>query len=142
MGCPALSFIPLIVNVALPSLLLSLGSRSSRSVGLSIPMAIGTSDAIRNLFYKALAVEVKNTSWICVAMDQLLGRATGHIFNDEAAAVATGRRSPEQAAGVIEKSWYENRICDRSVNSFPLGQIMRVPVNADSPKGGLLMDVG
>jgi hypothetical protein len=67
-------------------------------------------DVIRDPFYKALAVEVNDASWICVAMDQLLGRATGHIFNDEAAAVATGTRSPEQAAGAIEMSWSENRI--------------------------------
>jgi hypothetical protein len=67
-------------------------------------------DVIRAPFYKTLAVEVNNTSWICVAMLQLLGQATGHIFNDEAATVATGTRSPEQAAGAIEMSWSENRI--------------------------------
>jgi raffinose/stachyose/melibiose transport system substrate-binding protein len=78
--------------------------------GLSIPMVKGTSDAIRNPFYKALALEVNNASWICVAMDQLLGRETGRIFNNEAAAVAAGTTSPEQAVQAIEKSWSENRI--------------------------------
>ena len=34
-------------------------------------------DVIRAPFYKTLAVEVNNTSWICVAMLQLLGQATG-----------------------------------------------------------------
>jgi hypothetical protein len=73
-------------------------------------MVKGTSDVIRDPFYKALAVEVDNTGWICVVMDQLLLRATGHISNDEAAAVATGTKSPEQAAGAIEMSWSEYRI--------------------------------
>lgn len=67
-------------------------------------------DVIRDPVYKALAMVVNNASWICVAMDQLLGRATGHTFNDEATTVAAGTRSPEQAAEAIEKSWSENRI--------------------------------
>jgi raffinose/stachyose/melibiose transport system substrate-binding protein len=78
--------------------------------GLSVPMVKGISDAIRNPFYKALSLEVNNTVWICVAMDQLLGRASGRIFNDEAAAVAIGATSPEQAVQAIETSWSENRI--------------------------------
>jgi len=73
-------------------------------------MVKGISDAIRNPFYKALSLEVNNTGWICVAMDQLLGRASGRIFNDEAAAVAIGAKSPEQAVQAIETSWSENRI--------------------------------
>jgi hypothetical protein len=55
-------------------------------------------------------VEVDHSDWICVAMDQLLGRETGRIFNDEAAAVAAGAQSPEQAAQVIEHSWSKSRI--------------------------------
>jgi raffinose/stachyose/melibiose transport system substrate-binding protein len=78
--------------------------------GLSVPMVKGISDAIRNPFYKALSLEVHNTGWICVAMDQLFGRASGRIFNDEAAAVAIGAKSPEQAVQAIETSWSENRI--------------------------------
>jgi len=38
--------------------------------GLSIPMVKGTSDAIQNPFDKALALEVNNSGWISVAMDQ------------------------------------------------------------------------
>jgi hypothetical protein len=78
--------------------------------GLSIPMVKGTSDSIQNPFYKALALEVDHSDWICVAMDQLLGRETGRIFNDEAAAVAAGAQSPEQATQVIEHSWSRHRI--------------------------------
>ena len=78
--------------------------------GLSIPMVKGTAEAIQNPFYKALAVEVNHSGWICVAMDQLLGRETGRIFNDEAAAVAAGGHSPDQATQEIENSWSENRI--------------------------------
>jgi raffinose/stachyose/melibiose transport system substrate-binding protein len=78
--------------------------------GLSIPMVKGTSDSIQNPFYKALALEVDHSDWICVAMDQLLGRETGRIFNDEAAAVAAGAQSPEQATQVIEHSWSKSRI--------------------------------
>jgi len=59
--------------------------------GLSIPMVKGTAEAIQNPFYKALAVAVNHSGWICVAMDQLLGRETGRTFNNEAAAVAAGK---------------------------------------------------
>jgi raffinose/stachyose/melibiose transport system substrate-binding protein len=78
--------------------------------GLSIPMVIGTADAIQNPFYKALALEVNKTGWIGLAMDQLLGRETGRVFNDEAVAVAAGAESPEQATQSIENSWSQNRI--------------------------------
>ena len=37
--------------------------------GLSIPMVKGTAEAIQNPFYKALAVAVNHSGWICVAMD-------------------------------------------------------------------------
>jgi len=77
--------------------------------GLSIPMVKGTSDSIQNPFYKALALEVDHSDWICVAMDQLLGRETGRIFNDEAAAVAADAQSPEQATQLIEHSWSKVR---------------------------------
>jgi hypothetical protein len=40
-------------------------------------------------------------------MDQLLGRA-GRTFNGEAAAVAAGAQSPEQATG---RSGCRNRVC-------------------------------
>jgi raffinose/stachyose/melibiose transport system substrate-binding protein len=78
--------------------------------GLSIPMVIGTADAIQSPFYKALALEVNKTGWIGLAMDQLLGRETGRVFNDEALAVAAGAKSPEQATQSIENSWSQNRI--------------------------------
>jgi raffinose/stachyose/melibiose transport system substrate-binding protein len=77
---------------------------------LSIPMVKGTANAIQNAFYKALTLEVNNSGWISVATDQLLGRETGRVFNDEAAAVAAGAKSPEQAARAIENSWSKNRI--------------------------------
>ena len=73
-------------------------------------MVKGTSDAIQNPFYKALALEVNNSGWISVAMDQLLGRETGRVFNDEALAVAAGDKSPEQATRSIENSWSQHRI--------------------------------
>ena len=78
--------------------------------GLSSPMVEGTAEAIQSPFYKALALEVDHSDWICVAMDQLLGRETGRIFNDEAAAVAAGAQSPKQATQVIEHSWSKSRI--------------------------------
>jgi raffinose/stachyose/melibiose transport system substrate-binding protein len=79
------------------------------SEGLSIPMAKGTAEAIQSPFYKALAEQVDHSDWICVAMDQLLGRETGRIFNDETVAVAAGTQSPEGATQVIERSWSKNR---------------------------------
>jgi raffinose/stachyose/melibiose transport system substrate-binding protein len=78
--------------------------------GLSIPMVKGTAEAIHDPFYKALALEVNHSGWIGLAMDQLLGRETGRVFNDEALAVAAGAKSPEQAAQTIENSWSQNRI--------------------------------
>jgi raffinose/stachyose/melibiose transport system substrate-binding protein len=78
--------------------------------GLSIPMVKGTAEAIHDPFYKALALEVNHSSWIGLAMDQLLGRDTGRVFNDEALAVASGGKSPEQAAEAIENSWSQHRI--------------------------------
>jgi len=78
--------------------------------GLCIPMVKGTADAIQNPFLKALATEMNNSGWIAITMDQLLGRETGRVFNDEAVAIAVGAESPEQAAQAIEDSWSENRI--------------------------------
>jgi maltose-binding protein MalE len=78
--------------------------------GLSMPMVKATDEAIRNQFYKALALEVNHSDWICLAMDQLLGRKMGRVFNDEAFAVAAGTESPEQAAQAIENFWSQNRI--------------------------------
>jgi raffinose/stachyose/melibiose transport system substrate-binding protein len=78
--------------------------------GLSMPMVKGTAEAIQNPFYKALALEVNHSDWVCLAMDQLLGRETGRVFNDEALAVAAGTKSPEQAAQAIEDFWSQNRI--------------------------------
>ena len=78
--------------------------------GLSIPMVKGTAEAIRDPFYKALALEVNHSGWIGLAMDQLLGRETGRVFNDEALAVAAGIKSPQEAAQAIENSWSQNRI--------------------------------
>jgi raffinose/stachyose/melibiose transport system substrate-binding protein len=87
--------------------------------GLSIPMVKGTADAIQNPFYKALALEVNHSGWICNAMDQLLGRETGRVFNDEAAAVAIGEESPEQATKTIGSFWSKNRIYEGSVPAAP-----------------------
>jgi raffinose/stachyose/melibiose transport system substrate-binding protein len=85
--------------------------------GLCIPMVKGTADAIQNPFYKALALKENHSEWICNAMDQLLGRDTGRVFNDEAAAVAIGAQSAEQATRVIESSWSKNRIYEKCVPS-------------------------
>jgi hypothetical protein len=49
--------------------------------------------------YKALAVEVNHSDLICLAMDQLLGHDTGRVFNDEAAVVASGAKSPDGGEG-------------------------------------------
>jgi raffinose/stachyose/melibiose transport system substrate-binding protein len=87
--------------------------------GLSIPMVKGTADAIQDPFYKALALEVNHSGWICNAMDQLLGRDTGRVFNVEPAAVAIGAHSPERATKAIENSWSKNRIYEGSVPAAP-----------------------
>ena len=66
--------------------------------GLLIPMVKGTANVIQNSFLKVLARQANHSGWIGMAMDQLLGRDTGRVFNDEAAAIAVGAKSPEQAA--------------------------------------------
>jgi raffinose/stachyose/melibiose transport system substrate-binding protein len=78
--------------------------------GLSMPMVKGTAEVIQNPCYKALASDVNHSDWICLAMDQLLGRETGRVFNDAVLAVAAGTKSPEQAARAIENFWSQNRI--------------------------------
>ena len=55
-------------------------------------------------------LNVNHSDWTCLAMDQLLGRETGRVFNDEVLAVAAGTKSPEQAAQAIENFWSQNRI--------------------------------
>ena len=83
--------------------------------GLSIPMVKGTVEAIKSPFFKALAVQADHSDWICVAMDQLLGRDAGRIFNNEAAAIAAGTQSPEGATQVIERAWSKERIYRTSI---------------------------
>ena len=75
-----------------------------------MPMVKGTAEVIQNPCYKALASDANHSDWICLAMDQLLGRETGRVFNDEALAIAAGTKSPEQATQVIEHSWSKSRI--------------------------------
>ena len=73
-------------------------------------MVKGAAESIHDPFYKALAFEVNHSDWICLAMDQFLGRETGRVFNDEALTVAAGTKSPQQAAHTIESFWSKNRI--------------------------------
>jgi raffinose/stachyose/melibiose transport system substrate-binding protein len=78
--------------------------------GFFIPMVKGTAEAIKDPFLHAIAQEAATTNWIAIAMDQLLGPDTGRVFNDEAAAVAAGSASPEQAVKAIQDSWSQNKM--------------------------------
>ena len=78
--------------------------------GLFIPMVKGTAEVIQNPFIRQIAEAARDTDWIQIAMDQLLGPDTGRLFNDEAAAVAAKAASPEQAAKAIEDSFAKNRM--------------------------------
>jgi raffinose/stachyose/melibiose transport system substrate-binding protein len=80
------------------------------TAGLFIPMVKGTADAIQDPFLHALAQETEKTDWIAIAMDQLLGPDTGRVFNDEAAAVAAGSTTPDQAVKAIQDSWSQNKM--------------------------------
>jgi raffinose/stachyose/melibiose transport system substrate-binding protein len=80
------------------------------AAGLFIPMVKGTAEAIQDPFLHALAEETEKTDWIAIAMDQLLGPDTGRVFNDEAAAVAAGSTTPDQAVKAIQDSWSENKM--------------------------------
>jgi raffinose/stachyose/melibiose transport system substrate-binding protein len=79
------------------------------AANLFIPMVKGTADAIQDPFIKALAEAAQNTNWIQLAMDQLLGPDTGRLFNDQAAAVAAGAESPDNAAKAVEDSFAKIR---------------------------------
>ena len=78
--------------------------------GLIIPMVKGAGDVIQNPFQRQLAQEVKDSGWIGIAMDQLLGPDTGRLFNDEAVAVAGKSESPEKAAKAIQDSFAKTRM--------------------------------
>ncbi|MBV8532732.1 MAG: extracellular solute-binding protein [Verrucomicrobia bacterium] len=77
--------------------------------GLFIPMVKGTAEVIQEPFIRQIAEAARDTDWIQIAMDQLLGPDTGRLFNDEAAGVAGKSVSPEQAAKAIEDSFAKNR---------------------------------
>jgi raffinose/stachyose/melibiose transport system substrate-binding protein len=79
------------------------------SQNLFIPMVKGTADAITDPFIRAIAKSAETTDWIQLAMDQLLGPDTGRVFNDQAAAVAAGAQSPENATKTIEDSFAKTR---------------------------------
>jgi raffinose/stachyose/melibiose transport system substrate-binding protein len=76
---------------------------------LFIPMVKGTADAIKDPFMRALAETAEKTDWIQLAMDQVLGPDSGRVFNDQAAAVAAGTQSPENATKTIEDSFAKVR---------------------------------
>jgi raffinose/stachyose/melibiose transport system substrate-binding protein len=78
--------------------------------GFFIPMVKGTAEAIKDPFLHAIAQEAATTNWIAIAIDQLLGPDTGRVFNDEAAAVAAGSATPEQAVKAIQDSWSQNKM--------------------------------
>jgi raffinose/stachyose/melibiose transport system substrate-binding protein len=78
--------------------------------GLFIPMVKGTAEVIQEPFIRQIAEAARDTEWIQIAMDQLLGPDTGRLFNDEAAAVAAKAASPEKAAKAIEDSFAKNRM--------------------------------
>jgi raffinose/stachyose/melibiose transport system substrate-binding protein len=80
------------------------------AAGLFIPMVKGTADAIQDPFLHVIAQETEKTDWIAIAMDQLLGPDTGRVFNDEAAAVAAGSTTPDQAVKAIQDSWSQNKM--------------------------------
>jgi raffinose/stachyose/melibiose transport system substrate-binding protein len=80
------------------------------AAGLFIPMVKGTAASIQDPFLRAIAQETEKADWIAIAMDQFLGPDTGRVFNDEAAAVAAGGTTPEQAVKAIQDSWSQNKM--------------------------------
>jgi hypothetical protein len=80
------------------------------AAGLGIPKVKGTGSAIQDPFLRALAEETEKADWIAIAMDQFLGPDTGRVFNDEAAVVAAGGTTPEEAVKAIQDSWSQNKM--------------------------------
>jgi raffinose/stachyose/melibiose transport system substrate-binding protein len=77
--------------------------------GLMIPMVKGTANSIKDPFFKAIASEVEKSAWIGIAIDQLLGPDAGRVFNDEAAGVAGGSITAEDASKTVESSFAPER---------------------------------
>ena len=78
--------------------------------GLFIPMVKGTAAVIQQPLIRSIAQEVDKTSWIQIAMDQLLGPDTGRLFNDQAAAIASKVTTPEKATKAIQDSFAKTRM--------------------------------
>jgi raffinose/stachyose/melibiose transport system substrate-binding protein len=78
--------------------------------GLFIPMVKGTADLIQQPLIRSIAQEVDKSGWIQIAMDQLLGPDTGHLFNDQAAAIASKATTPEKATKAIQDSFRKTRM--------------------------------
>jgi raffinose/stachyose/melibiose transport system substrate-binding protein len=77
--------------------------------GLFIPAVKGTADAIRDPFLRQIAQETDRSQWIEIAMNQLLGPDTGHVFDDVSADIASGNTTPEKATKALEASWQQNK---------------------------------
>jgi raffinose/stachyose/melibiose transport system substrate-binding protein len=77
--------------------------------GVFIPVVKGTVSALQDPFLREIAEHIQQAGWIEIPMDQLLGPDTGRVFNDQAAAVAAGATTPQDAAKAIEDSWAQNR---------------------------------
>jgi raffinose/stachyose/melibiose transport system substrate-binding protein len=77
--------------------------------GLFIPAAKGTAEAIRDPFLRQIAQETDRSPWIEIAMNQLLGPDTGHVFDDVSADLASGNITPEKAVKALEASWQQNK---------------------------------
>jgi raffinose/stachyose/melibiose transport system substrate-binding protein len=76
--------------------------------GLFIPSVKGTADA-RDPFLRQIARETDRSQWIEIAMNQLLGPDTGHVFDDVSADIPSGNTTPAKAVKAIEDSWKQNK---------------------------------
>lgn len=73
-------------------------------LGLWIPVARNSSEFIENPFFRQVSVDLAESPYHQLFLDQALGASVGATVNDVSADIATGSLSPAEAAAQIEEA--------------------------------------
>lgn len=73
-------------------------------MGLWIPVARNSSEFIENPFFRQVSVDLAESPYHQLFLDQALGASVGATVNDVSADIATGSLSPAEAAAQIEEA--------------------------------------
>lgn len=83
----------------------SANQRIAAERGFYIPIVQGTSDAIKSPFLRRVAENVGKSTYHQIFYDQALGPSVGAVVNDISAELASGRKTPVQAAQAVQEAW-------------------------------------